>query len=403
MVEKGISKKLKVGILTTSFPAYPGHAQSPFIYELAKALQSYADIKVICPFYPESKSEVECWEGIEIRRFKDATKLTSGGGIPSNLKSSALSKIVQLFPFLKSFYSKAKEECSDCDIIHAQWALSAVVGWRVKKALKIPLVLTTRGAEITSAQKSRLFRQGLKFVLNHCDAVTPNNESHSKVLSSMGFANFDIIPNGLNVKQFTPRNKVLIRKKLGVPKDKKIILFVGWLIPRKGCDCLLRAMPSILQQNSDALLLIVGDGVLRGQLEGLSVELGIKNHISFKGSLPPDEVPYWMNVADVFVLPSISEGKPNVVGEAMASGLPVIATNVDGTPDFVEDGKDGFLIPPGDIASLSNKLKLLLGDSDLRAKIGKEARKSILKKGLSWERCAQDYFKTYQRVLSKKI
>lgn len=397
-----VKKKLRVGILTTSFPAFKGHIQSPFIYELAKALRKKVEVKVICPLYPQSKSEEE-WEGIKIKRFKDPKKITLGGGIPSNLKASFFSKVMQLFSFLQSFKHKAKEECYNCNILHAQWILSAFVGALVKNK-KQSLILTTRGADLNLALKNPFLKQVLKWTLNKCDYIIPNNESHKKLLLAFGIPEnkLTLIPNGLDIVKFKPRNKISARKKLGLEINKKFILFVGWLIPRKGCEYLIKSISEIIKTDKNIKLLIIGEGLLKQKLKVFVEDLGLNDYIDFKGSISPDMIPFWMNASDIFVLPSLSEGKPNVVGEAMASGLPVIATNVDGTPDFIDNGKDSFLIPPKDVDSLTNKLKLLLDNSDLRAKIGKETRKSILKKGLSWERCAEDYLDVYQRVLSKK-
>jgi len=107
-----------------------------------------------------------------------------------------------------------------------------------------------------------------------------------------------------------------------------------------------------------------------------------------------------MNVADVFVLPSLSEGRPNVVAEAASSGLPVIATRVDGTPELIDDQRTGFLITPRSTKELYERLKLLLENNDLRNKTGKNARQFILKLGYTWDKCADDYIKVYKRFVN---
>lgn len=396
-------KKLKVGVLTTSFPAYKGSVESPFIYELAKALEKDVDVKIVCPSYPHSRSDIEEWDGIEIRRFKDPKKITSGGGIPSNLRASFFSKIIQLFSFLNSFRKIARDECYDCNILHAQWILSGCIGARIKNKNQ-SLILTTRGADLNSALKSRLMKRVIRYTLKRCDYITPNNEGHKKQLLLLGIPEekITVVPNGVDTEKFKPRNKGILRKRLNLPKGKRIILFVGWLIPRKGCEYLIKSISEIIKTDRNIKLLIIGEGLLEQKLKVLAEDLGLKDYIDFKGTISPDRIPFWMNASDIFVLPSLSEGKPNVVGEAMACGLPVIATNVNGTPDFIEDGKDGFLIPPKDVDALTDKLKLLLDTPSLRTKLGKKARKSILRKDLTWERCAKDYVTIYKKVLFKE-
>ena len=152
---------MKICVITTSYPAYKGHFQSPFVYELTKNLvKNKQNVEVVCPFYKISKSKQETIEGIKIHRFQYAyprffQKLTSGGGIPSNMKSSFLAKI-QLPFFLLSMMIKSFKVAKKCDIVHAQWALSGLIGVFIKKIYKKPLILTTRGAAVDLALKKNL-------------------------------------------------------------------------------------------------------------------------------------------------------------------------------------------------------------------------------------------------------
>ncbi|MBW2966182.1 glycosyltransferase, partial [Candidatus Woesearchaeota archaeon] len=211
---------MKICILTTSFPAYKGHFQSPFIYSLAEALSEKVEIEIVCPFYKESKNKFEVWNNIKINRFqyfypKSLQKLTSKGGIPSNLKSSFISKMQ--FPFfLLSMFLKSRKVVNKCDIIHAQWALSAFIGVFLKKLYKKPLILTTRGAAVNLALKNKLSRKILNYILRNCDYITPNNYHHKQIISKLGIPKNKIktIPNGVDINLFKPRNKEISRKKL---------------------------------------------------------------------------------------------------------------------------------------------------------------------------------------------
>lgn len=401
-----MDKKIKVGILTTSFPAYKGHVQSPFIYELAESLKQHKDIgevEVVCPLHADSYQTSEIIDGIKVTRFPFAKKLTSAGGIPSNLKASKTA-VFQLFSFLVSFYFTAKEICRDCDILHAQWVLSALIGALIKTNYQ-KLVLTTRGAALNLALKNWLMKRVVIFALKRCDYITPNNQEHKQRLLELGIPEekITVIPNGINIKKFKPGNQFTLRRKLNLPKNKKILLFIGWLIPRKGCDYLLKAMPEVIKQNKNLKLIIIGEGILENQLKNLAKELQITDYVDFIGKKSPDEIPLWMNAADIFVLPSLSEGKPNVVGEAMASGLPVIATSVNGTPDFIENNKNGFLIPAKDSLVLAEKINLLLKNTALRNRFVKNSRISILKNNLTWQTCANKYTGIYKKVLANNF
>jgi glycosyltransferase involved in cell wall biosynthesis len=399
--------KMKVCILTTSFPAYKGHFQSPFIYNLAKALSEKATIDVVCPFYKESKNKFEVWNNIKIHRFQYfyprlLQKLTSDGGIPSNLESSLISRIQ--FPlFLLSMFLKSRKVVKKCDIIHAQWALSALIGIFLKKIYKKLLVLTTRGAA-DLAFKNSLSKKILVYILKNCDYIAPNNYNHEKIIAKLGIAENKIktIPNGIDVDIFKLRNKSMARKNLNLPLNKRIILSVGWLIPRKGYDYLLDAIPSITKEHNDSLFIIIGDGLLKDRLIKKVNDLKIQNYVKFIKSQSPNKIPLWMNAADIFILPSLSEGRPNVIPEAMASGLPVIATAVSGTPEFIKDNKDGFLINPKDSNAIATKIIGLLDHPEKIEIIKKEARKSIINKGITWKKCSDSFINIYNYVLNKK-
>ena len=238
-----------------------------------------------------------------------------------------------------------------------------------------------------------------KWVLKNCDFITANNENQIEIMGSLGVsdAKLKAVPNGFDLNSFKPRNKVKTRAKLGLAQDKKIILFVGWLIERKGLNYLLDSMSQIKNQN--ALLLVIGEGLLELKLKEYTKKLGISDQVKFLGSKHPDELPYWMNASDILVLPSLSEGRPNVVGEAMASGLPVIASNVNGTPEFIEDGQNGFLVPAKDSKAITEKLLKLLDSEEMRFDIGKKAHESIIEKKLTWENCASNYRNIYNKIL----
>ncbi len=394
---------MKICILTTSYPGYKNHIQSPFIYKLTESLKGlgiYVD--VVAPRYKNSKKE-DNWKGINVHRFKyfpfvSMQKLTSGGGIPSALKRSFLVKLQMPF-FMISFYLNSKKYAKKCDVIHAQWALSALVGVFLKRKYKKPLVLTERGASLNMALKSKLMSKVFRWILKNCDFVTANNENQIKIMKSLGVPaeKLKAVPNGIDIDMFKPIEQAKARKKLGLDPDKKIILFVGWLIERKGVSYLLQAMKNVSFKEKNSLLLIVGEGNIESRLKEHTKKLGLDN-VMFLGSKNPSEIPLYMNASDIFVLPSLSEGRPNVVGEAMACGVPVIASNVNGTPEFIENGKNGFLVKPKDPKAISDNILKILSSKDIAEKIGANARKSIINKKLTWKNCASTYRSIYKKI-----
>jgi len=182
-----------------------------------------------------------------------------------------------------------------------------------------------------------------------------------------------VVPNGADTRVFHPRPRDEARRRLSLPVEERIITFVGVLTPRKGIDTLIESM-GILGLGGDApLLVITGIGELRDELETRARALGIADRIRFVGKVAHDEVAWWMAAGDVFCLPSLSEGLPTVVCEAMACGRAVVATAVDGTPEIVADGETGLLVPPRDAERLAAALSRVLGDDGMRARFEQEA------------------------------
>lgn len=395
---------MRICVLTTSYPAYKEHLQSPFVHELAKHLtKEKVKVDVVCPFYKESKGKKERIDGVNVLRFKyffpvGLQKLTKAGGIPSNLKKYFLAKI-QMPLFLLSMFFRARKPVINCNVIHAQWLLSGLIGVFLKKIYKKPLVLTTRGAALNLALKNKLMKKIALFVLKNCDYITPNNQAHFNVISSLGIKRDKILTiyNGIDIQKFKPRNKKEARKRLNISLDKKIILFVGWLIERKGVKYLIDAVPTVLKKYPNSLFIVIGEGELKDKLVNQTRRLKVMDFVKFIGPKSLDEVSFWMNAADLFVLPSLSEGRPNVVGEAMASGLPTVATKVNGTPEFIDDMKNGLLISPKNSKEIEKSIILLLKNNKLRKEISSNSRRSIMEKKLTWANCAKNYITIYNK------
>ncbi|MEX0745171.1 MAG: glycosyltransferase family 4 protein [Phycisphaeraceae bacterium] len=155
------------------------------------------------------------------------------------------------------------------------------------------------------------------------------------------------------------------------------VLFVGRLAAVKGVAVLLEAMAEVVRQCPQAELTLVGDGADRGELERLAGELGVAAHVRFVGYRSPSEVRALLEASDLFVLPSFAEGVPVVLMEAMAAGVPVVATRVAGVSELVEDGVAGRLVHPGDSEALTRAMAALLNDAALRQRMGDAGRAAV--------------------------
>jgi glycosyltransferase involved in cell wall biosynthesis len=179
----------------------------------------------------------------------------------------------------------------------------------------------------------------------------------------------------------------------------RTITCIARLSPEKGLRDLLLAAASVLQQRKDVEFLVAGSGPDMASLVDEARRLGIEGRVRFMGAFRHDELPAIMARTDVFVLPSLTEGMPFAVVEAMAFGRPVVATNVGGIPELVSHGETGLLVPPRDPDQLSAALLALLDDPHLRQRMGEAARRRILSGPFSVEAFTEAHLAIYRGLL----
>jgi glycosyltransferase involved in cell wall biosynthesis len=180
------------------------------------------------------------------------------------------------------------------------------------------------------------------------------------------------IRNGVDLARFGRTSRAAARAVLGFPTGEMIIGTMGRLVPVKNQASLIEAALLLREQGLTPTIVIAGEGPLRGELEAQTAAAGLEGAVRFLGHRSDPEVV--MAALDVYVLPSISEGMPNTVLEAMATGLPVVVTRVGGADELVQHGVTGFLVPPREADALARALATLLRDEALRRTSGAAAR-----------------------------
>jgi glycosyltransferase involved in cell wall biosynthesis len=213
---------------------------------------------------------------------------------------------------------------------------------------------------------------------------------------------FWLIHNGIDITQFYERSekeKQAIKQEYDVPLDKPIITCVANLRHPKGHEYLIRSLREVKNDGLDSIALLVGDGPLRGELEELVRGLALEEEVYFLGSKAGEEIPTILAITDIFVLPSLVEGLPTAIIEAMAAGCPVVATAVGGTGELIIDGKTGFLVSSQDEKALAEKMELLLRDYELREKMGLAGVKRA-KEQFSIDRMVREYEALYSKLIS---
>jgi glycosyltransferase involved in cell wall biosynthesis len=400
---KEVKNAISIMLLTPSFPRFPGDVYSPFILECARNI-ALKGVKV-CVITSDDKAakKYKIHDNLKVKRFsyfipKSLQKLAYlPGGIPEQLRKSMLAKI-QLPFFILSFFFKALSKVKRCDVVHAHWVLPAVVGIVIKKLYRKPLIVSIRENSPDIVTNNFL----LRWAVRKADVVIINNEQYKKDMLKIGVKkeNIRMVLNGVN-KLFKRENKKKIRKELRISPNKLMIIFVGYLIPRKGPKDLMEAFLRLRKNYRNIILVYIGDGILKEELKNMAGNSGYKDDVIFTGKKPSEDVKKWLNASDIFCLPTKRDGIPNVMVEAMACEVPVVMTKVGGIPDVLENWKSGVIVKPRDIDGLYSALKILVFDKKKRGNLGKEGKKALLKNGIDWKINAQRHIQIYRKLMEK--
>lgn len=270
------------------------------------------------------------------------------------------------------------------DIVHTHTSKAGAVGRVAAWFAGVPVIIHTPHGHIfygyygpTISWVIRLVERLLALITDRIVTLTERGIDEHVRLGIAPKEKFVAIPSGIALSVFRSVrvDPVAKRRELGIPAEGPIIGTVGRLVPIKGHECLLKAVPLVLAECPRATFVVLGDGPLLGRLRQVAAERGISDHVRFLGVRT--DVPECLATFDLFAFPSINEGMGRALVEAMAMGVPVVATNVGGIPDVVVDGETGLLVPPGDDRALADALLELLRDPARRQEYGQGARRRV--------------------------
>jgi colanic acid/amylovoran biosynthesis glycosyltransferase len=332
-------------VLTTSYPRFPGDVPGRFLEDAVEHLR-------------ERGVEVDVVGPNSFRHYG----LAYGAGVVGNLRRHPL-RILLVPLFLASFARAARRAARTADLIHAHWLPSGAVAQLCGK----PFVVNVHGTDVELARRApwlarRIFRRA-RLVLSPSDSL-------AEATRELGAKDVRVVPNGVDIPA-----------EVGAEADPPEVLFAGRLSPEKGIVELVSAARA-----AGAKLVVAGDGPLRAQVPGAL------------GFLPHDELAGLYGRAAIVACPSHREGFGVVCAEAMAHGRPVVAGAVGGLLDLVVDGETGLLISPGDVDGLRAALERLLGDPELRRRLGAAGRERVRSR-LSWDAVTDATIAAYRDAL----
>ncbi|HUJ59018.1 MAG TPA: glycosyltransferase family 4 protein [Kofleriaceae bacterium] len=354
---------MRVLAITKIFPNAAEPLSAPFNRQQFEALRAHCELEIMAtiPWFPGA--------GL-IARWSSAGKLAAVparetiGGLavvhPRTLFVPRLAHAAWGPLYAASIAPAVARYRGKVDVVLGSWAypdgFAAVIAAR---QLGVPAVVKLHGSDINVIAKLPGPRRLTAWALPRAARVVAVSRPLADAAVELGVARerVAIVMNGVDGELFFPRDRAAARAELGLPAGP-LAVYVGNLKPEKGVLDLARAWPEVARARPDATLALVGGGPLRGELERQLGATGAR----LVGPQPLDRVPLWMAAADVIVLPSHSEGTPNVVLEALASGRRVIATRVGGVPDLITSDALGALVPPREAGALAVALTHALGE-----------------------------------------
>lgn len=318
-----------------------------------------------------------------------------------------------LYRYLPQFRSGLirfqEEQGRAYDLIHSHYWLSAWVGQALKARWSVPHVIMfhTLGEAKNRAHLSERepdYRiAGERLVAQGADRIICASEGERKVLiEDYGVSPLRAVqvPCGVDTDHFRPRSRAAARRRLDLPADEPLVLYVGRIEPLKGIDILLRAAA---EMEGRFCLLVVGgdskDSRRKSELRRLAEEIGITERVFFQDAVSHERLPLYYNAADICVVPSYYESFGLVALEAMACGVPVVASRVGGLLETVRDGETGYLVPWRCPEPFAERLEMLLANEPLRRSLGRMARAAVER--FRWSEVATRVEDVYHELVSQ--
>ena len=393
---------MKIGVITSVYPEFIGDPHGIFVHRLMREISRQGhEVHVIAPFSGGKTNYI--LDGVKVKKFnyfypKRFQKLSGRAGMIDNVKEGIFVKF-QFITFILFNVVNSIKILNNMDIIHVQWPIPNGLGALFLKIFyNIKYINTIYGEEIYLSNRYHTVPIIKLLVNKSSKTITISTGSlKASIKAGLNKEKLEIIPFGVDTSFFRPFN---------VQKDTAIfqILSIGYLIERKGFEYLIRALKEVLKVHNNVHLKIVGSGPLENKIKKLIKDLKLENNVQILSNLSDQKLLETYNSSNLFVLPSITDSQGNTEGlgvvllEAMACKLPVIASNIGGIPDIVNDGETGLLVPEKDTIGMSQSIIKLIENEDLRENLTFKGY-NMVKEYFSWEKIAKDYVNIYKKVL----
>jgi glycosyltransferase involved in cell wall biosynthesis len=269
------------------------------------------------------------------------------------------------------------------DIVHAHGTrANSNIFWAAKK-LKLPIIYTVHGWSFHQDQNSIVKTLRIKsehYLTQKANVTISVSQSNQKDgIDLFGMSNSQVVNYGIDTEKYNPSNNLPdLREELGLPKDKTIVGFLVRMTIQKDPLTLIRAIKEVKKKTDDIVFLLMGNGDLHAEAKALVKQLNIEDMVVWSGFR--QDIPNVLHTIDIYALPSLWEGLPIGLLEAMTMAKPIVATGVDGSKEAINDGENGILVPCRDPKKLAEAILKMHHDPQIRSNYGKKSREIILEK-----------------------
>ncbi|MBN1291346.1 MAG: glycosyltransferase [Candidatus Latescibacteria bacterium] len=411
---------MKVCTLTHTYPRFEGDINAPFVEHLMKHI-AREDVEVsVLTAYDPAWNRTAGDHTIDLRTYRYVWperlhilgySRTIEGNVRFRKHVLALSPLLFLGAY-RAFKRLVKEKKPD--VLHAHWILpNGYIAAKVSQATGVPLLIQLHGSDIFTAEKNILFRKMARFAGSLARYIISPSPDLTQRLGKLGIdtGKIGLVPNTVEANFSTDvsdADALQLRKKLGIPEGNTVVLAMGRMVYVKGFDYLLDAFRKVAGQFHGVILVLAGGGVLFDEMKALTASLGIANRVIMPGPVMRDDVPKYFKMADIFVVPSIKhesgavDGLPVVVPEAMAAGLPIIASNVGGIPVLVWDKQNGLLVPERNPDALASAIIELISDQGKRKEYGARSRR-VIESSVNYDNVSRHFVQLYAAIIDKNL
>jgi glycosyltransferase involved in cell wall biosynthesis len=315
----------------------------------------------------------------------DVARWTDPSGVPVRIFARRASGRLKDYAFALGVAWTLFRERRNYQLVYfLMQGVHLAVGLPVARWLGKPIVMKISGSSIaTMMSASWLGRLELRWLNKWARRVmilNPGIEAEA-VAAGLDPQRLLWMPNPIDTDEFAPCSQSVraeLRERFHIPARAAVAIYVGRLAPEKELASLIGAFAAVLKLVPGALLILIGDGPCRRELEAQAAQLGLADRVRFAGQQPVSAICHWLQACDLFALVSSNEGFPCSLSEAMAAGLPSVVTNIHGNTQLIDNGVHGLVIPVGDDVRIAEAVGVLLADAESRERMGAAARRRVI-------------------------